>query len=303
MRRRRCAVWPRCTPRPKRRWIGSSARTAWSTSTAWSARLCGSGRRATRSRASSASTCQPGLTQVASGGDSLVIYDLYRETGELSFLDAIRDYNRDDCLSTLLLRDWLIDRARETGRWPPPPSPEPDEPAPKSEEEQKQRLEREAREATQAELETALVPILRSPMPMQGSSWPILSAFTGARRSRLGGPSSTGRSAGRPSSRTMTRCLGGCVATEEWIGQEKQSLTFRYHYPEQETKLREGSAVHLAATGEAAGTILSLNEAARVIVLKRGKAKGELPREVSLIPGWPLKTDILRSAVWAEPLT
>ncbi len=69
-------------------------------------------------------------TQVASGGDSLVIYDLYRETGELSFLDAIRDYNRDDCLSTLLLRDWLIDRAREAGRWPPPPSPEPDEPAP-----------------------------------------------------------------------------------------------------------------------------------------------------------------------------
>ena len=62
-------------------------------------------------------------TEVASGGDSLVIYDLYRETGESSLLDAIRDYNRDDCLSTLLLRDWLIDRAREAGRWPPAPSP------------------------------------------------------------------------------------------------------------------------------------------------------------------------------------
>ena len=35
---------------------------------------------------------------------------------------SIRDYNRDDCLSTLLLRDWLIERAKEAGRWPPAPS-------------------------------------------------------------------------------------------------------------------------------------------------------------------------------------
>ena len=59
-------------------------------------------------------------TQVVSGGDSIVIYDRYRETGEGSLLDDLRDYNRDDCLSTLLLRDWLIDRARKraAGRQP-----------------------------------------------------------------------------------------------------------------------------------------------------------------------------------------
>jgi uncharacterized protein len=51
-------------------------------------------------------------TAVASGGDSLVIYDRFRETGESSLLNDLRDYNRDDCLSTLLLRDWLIERAR-----------------------------------------------------------------------------------------------------------------------------------------------------------------------------------------------
>src|SRR3954468_21632116 len=50
----------------------------------------------------------PRATQVVSGGDSLVVYDKFRETGEASLLDEIRDYNRDDCLSTLLLRDWLI---------------------------------------------------------------------------------------------------------------------------------------------------------------------------------------------------
>jgi uncharacterized protein len=236
-------------------------------------------------------------TQVASGGDSLVIYDLYRETGELSFLDAIRDYNRDDCLSTLLLRDWLIDRARGTGLWPPPPSPEPDEPAPESEEEQKQRLEREAREATQAELETALV---ANPEGADADARQLMADLVGFHR-REAKPAWWAffdrQERGADELQDDDEYLGGWVATAEWIGQEQRSLTFRYHYPEQETKLREGSAVHLAATGEAAGIILSLDEAARVIVLKRGKTKGELPREVSLIPGGPLKTEALRSAV------
>jgi len=40
-------------------------------------------------------------TAVASGGDSLVIYDRFRETSESSLLNDLRDYNRDDCLSTL----------------------------------------------------------------------------------------------------------------------------------------------------------------------------------------------------------
>ncbi len=58
-------------------------------------------------------------TAVVSGGDSLVIYDRFRETGESSLLNDLRDYNRDDCLSTLLLRDWLIEHAKKTGLWPP----------------------------------------------------------------------------------------------------------------------------------------------------------------------------------------
>lgn len=56
-------------------------------------------------------------TDVASGGDSVVVYDLWREAlakGEESedwreseVLAGIRDYNRDDCDSTLELCQWL----------------------------------------------------------------------------------------------------------------------------------------------------------------------------------------------------
>ena len=94
-------------------------------------------------------------------------------------------------------------------------------------------------------------------------------------------------------------CLAACVADgEDWIGNEKRSLTFRYRYIEQETKLREGIAVHLAATGQSAGTILSIDETSCSVTLKRGAAQGDLPQELSLIPGGPIKADALRDAVW-----
>jgi uncharacterized protein len=41
-------------------------------------------------------------------------------------LDDLADYNRYDCVSTLRLRDWLVDRAREA-RLVPTPNPDPDE--------------------------------------------------------------------------------------------------------------------------------------------------------------------------------
>ena len=96
-----------------------------------------------------------------------------------------------------------------------------------------------------------------------------------------------------------SECIGGCVAdSKDWKGRDKRSLTFRYRYPEQETKLREGSAVHIAAGGEPAGAIFALDEASRVVTLKRSSAKGELPKELSLLPGGPVNTDPLRDAVW-----
>jgi uncharacterized protein len=46
--------------------------------------------------------------------------------GSRAILDDLADYNRYDCVSTLRLRDWLVDLAREAGLRPSP-DPEPDE--------------------------------------------------------------------------------------------------------------------------------------------------------------------------------
>lgn len=58
---------------------------------------------------------------VADGGASVVAYHEYRDAvvddpaAAAKRLDVLADYNRYDCLSTLRLRDWLLDRATEAG--------------------------------------------------------------------------------------------------------------------------------------------------------------------------------------------
>ena len=52
-------------------------------------------------------------TEVAEGGDSIVAFERYLETGDRSLLESIERYNEDDCRSTHLLREWLLGRREE----------------------------------------------------------------------------------------------------------------------------------------------------------------------------------------------
>lgn len=234
-------------------------------------------------------------TEVVSGGDSLVIYDRFRNTGDQTALDAIRDYNRDDCLSTLLLRDWLLGKAEEAGISTDRPlrSIQNNEA-----EEQARQAARQAREHDQASLEALLMADAAS----DGTARQLMADLVGFHR-REAKPAwwayfdRQERTADEL--QEDEECLGGCMADgEDWIGTEKRSLTFRFRYPEQETKLRAGSVVHLAETGEAAGTILSVDEQRRLVTVKRAAKAGPLPSSSCLIPPGPLDTDVLRAAVW-----
>jgi len=52
-------------------------------------------------------------TEVTEGGDSIVAFERYLETGDGALLEAIERYNEDDCRSTHLLREWLLARREE----------------------------------------------------------------------------------------------------------------------------------------------------------------------------------------------
>jgi predicted RecB family nuclease len=74
-------------------------------------------------------------TEVAEGGDSIVAFERFLETGDEALLESIERYNEDDCRSTHLLREWLLARREEAvetfGReipWKPAPDArEPDQ--------------------------------------------------------------------------------------------------------------------------------------------------------------------------------
>lgn len=73
-------------------------------------------------------------TEVSEGGDSIIAFEEFLETGDRSLLEQIQRYNDDDCRSTWLLREWLLERRCEAAAqfgfdiaWLPPPEPwEPD---------------------------------------------------------------------------------------------------------------------------------------------------------------------------------
>ena len=56
---------------------------------------------------------EAGRTGVADGGDSILQFERWLDTHEPAILDAIVRYNEEDCVSTLRLRDWLLERRAE----------------------------------------------------------------------------------------------------------------------------------------------------------------------------------------------
>ncbi|WP_375639595.1 MULTISPECIES: ribonuclease H-like domain-containing protein [unclassified Bartonella] len=49
--------------------------------------------------------------------DSIIVYNEWRETGADELLQEIPDYNEVDCVSTHLLRDWLLTLKPEDAPW------------------------------------------------------------------------------------------------------------------------------------------------------------------------------------------
>ena len=53
---------------------------------------------------------------VTDGEDSILMFEEWLDSGDQALLDAIEEYNDEDCHSTLLLRDWLLERRAECER-------------------------------------------------------------------------------------------------------------------------------------------------------------------------------------------
>ncbi len=210
--------------------------------------------------------------EVKDGGSSIVVFERWMQTRDPALLDQIDAYNEEDCIATLLLRDWLLERKREAiEQYGPIPPVEVEEPKPTSE-------QAVARAALQQELldaghETAAHLLEYHRREQKPVWWAFFDRLEHTADELVEDP----------------EAIGGL----EPVGEPEQidrSLAHTFTFPAQELKLRAGQDVRDPATGKGAGTLLSLDREERRLVLKRGRTFTDVPLPKALIPGGPYFT-------------
>ena len=228
---------------------------------------------------------------VATAGASVVFYEEWRLTGERRLLDEIRDYNRTDCVSTQLLRDWLVRDVRPAGMpWPVFGSiPEAGALSNVAAEDEETAFLRARLKPVRERLGEGVAELLldlsqfhkREDKP---TWWAIFDRLAQESEELV----------------DDLECIQGLVALGEPVQVTKQSLERAYRFPAQETKLRAGKApcVKPAAMPEDV-SLRSIDHATNTLVLRRSAAKGPLPERLDLLPPQPLRNSVLKDAVAA----
>ncbi|MDP8904845.1 MAG: TM0106 family RecB-like putative nuclease [Chloroflexota bacterium] len=219
---------------------------------------------------------------------SIVEFEKVLEIGDPdgTLKEQIRLYNRDDCISTERLRDWLEERrteaAAEWGELPRPPS-EIEQPS----------VELTARQAAVLDLERRLTAGIPSYASEQSdadkATWLVAHLLDWHRRE----DKSTWWRYYDLLSKTDTELLTEPepIAGLQFVdafdpGGRSRSLHYRYRFPPQEHKVETGSAVHdpaLPGRNKGTGEVAAIDDAAGTIDIRRAKTwSGRHP--TSIVP-------------------
>lgn len=228
---------------------------------------------------------------VASAGASVVFYEEWRQTGEQRLLDEIHDYNRTDCVSTQLLRDWLVRDVRPaTTPWPVLGTvPEGGTMSNVAAEDDEIATLRARLQPVRERLGERVADLLldlsqfhkREDKP---TWWAIFDRLAQDSEELL----------------DDLECIQGLEAAGPPVQVTRQSFERTYRFPPQETKLRAGKApcVKPAAMPEDVN-LRSIDHDAGTLVLRRSAAKGALPDRLDLLPPQPLRNSVLKDSVAA----
>jgi uncharacterized protein len=241
---------------------------------------------------------------VTRAGFSVVQYETWLESGEQHLLDELAAYNRDDCLSTFLLRGWLEDRRIEATPLFPDrivPRPAVQDGAP-TEELAAQQAETAGRVWR---LRDGVPDDPTARTPEQQARWLLAGLLDWHRREskpqwwdwfRLRRASMEDLIADRDA-------LGG-LAYEGVVREEGRSLIHRYRFePGQDTKIDVGDdwmAIHPDLGSDnrppSAGRCIAIDIGSGTIDLRRGKGS-HAPHPTALIPGQPYGIEPMRSSL------
>lgn len=228
---------------------------------------------------------------VATAGASVVFYEEWRQTQEQRLLDEIYDYNRTDCVSTQLLRDWLVRDARPVAMPWPVLGTVP---------EGGTLSNVDAEDEEVAGLRGRLLPVRERLGDRVADLLLDLSQFH-KREDKPTWWAIFDRLA-QESEELLDdlECIQGLEAVSEPVKVTAKSFERTYRFPPQETKLRAGKApcVKPAAMPEDVN-LRSIDHDASTLVLRRSTAKGDLPDRLDLLPPQPLRNSVLKDAVAA----
>jgi predicted RecB family nuclease len=237
-------------------------------------------------------------TEVTEGGDSIVAFERFLETGDRSLLQSIERYNEDDCRSTHLLREWLLarrDEAIQTFGQPIPWRPQPElwEPDPEL---------RAELDALGGALTVGVPDDAEDRDDTQRAHWLMAQLIDYHRREakpgywayfeRLEADEEHLTEVDNEALGRLTVAGGIDPIT---LPERSRSVLHTLSFPPQEHKIAPGKAVD-PATGKRV-TVESIDNGLGTLRISRGATRAGEPLPRALIPGKPYGTDDQRGAL------
>ncbi len=216
---------------------------------------------------------------VADAGGAIVAYERWLDTNDDTIRNEIERYNREDCLSIVAMRRWLVDIRPEDVVWKAPQEPRElgDD---RIEEDQKNDalFQRLMQQGT-----TLLAHLLYYHRREERPAWWRYFARQKMDAHELIDDSE-------------------CIGALELVGDispasEKKSKIFTYRFPGQEHKFDPRDKPIDPANENAAGEIVSIDDATGIIRIKRGPTLLDKPHPEALMPGGPINTAAIRGAL------
>jgi predicted RecB family nuclease len=220
--------------------------------------------------------------EIRDGGTSIIEHERYIQTRDPVILDTIAAYNREDCIATLALRDWLLARREEALKHLGPfPLPEPKEPKPIAPAKQeRQQLHDQLTNSGEPTLEFAAGLLDYHDRERKPVWWAFFDRIELSEEELVEDPESIG----------LLEPIGSPEP-------DKRSLRHRFTYPAQEHKLGLGQVPFDPATRSRAGEIVEFDRETRLIALKRGPTLASVSSPTALLPGEPYKTKAQEDAL------
>ena len=227
--------------------------------------------------------------EVTNAGDSIVIYERWRRTGEPRLLDEIADYNRIDCSSTLHCRDWLVGLRASDAAW------------------LERAVEADGRDAaadrTEAEARVAAMSAAILAGDGADENWRRLLVDLLEFHRRESKPSwwAVFSRQDLPQAELLedAECLAGLTRHPDVPPRaDKRSTVWTFRFPAQDFKLRIGDSPKRAGTLEPAGEVVAIDEDGLTIELKLGPSRSPIADGTALIPAGPVGDKPLRAAVY-----